>query len=374
VAEGEVPSRREPGPKPPTPAERRREVEARISTGAAPLSDASRLDLDDELDAVLHALFVRFRRSWLESTKLETAVEIARVLELKLTLLRNYAFDPTSDARSLAIGLRAIFAEAGAEKLGLASIEHSYLKAILAVYGGDPLSGLTELDGVFGDGDTEGFVGLLYHARMIASHLRHELSEFATARDHADSAADLATSPNPAAQALAVAGVNSFAMGQRDRAMRELEDALRYFDESEPLFNPYFFRNTLLLCGLICFERGDDEAAESFCRRAVEHAEPATFDAFEAWSRLGRVLYRQKKIEEAADAFEHGIAAYRHGESEVLLDVCLWLARACLSLGRTDRARILLLRIVTSEVDYPSSEDARRLLAQIPPVMPGSRS
>lgn len=373
MVDGKASDGREPRPKKPTPAERRREVESRISTGAASLSDASRLGLDDALDSVLDALFVRFRRSWLENTKLDTTVEIARVLELKLTLLRNYAFDPTSDARSLAVGLRAIFVEAGAERLGLQPIEHAYLASVLAVYGGDPLSGLTELANVFGDEATEGYVGLRYHARMIASHLRHELSEFAEARGHAERAFDLATSPNPAAQAIAVAGVNSFAMGERDRAMRELEDALRYFDESEPLFNPYFFRNTLLLCGLICFERGDDEAAESFCRRAVEHAEPATFDAFEAWSRLGRVLYRQKKLEEAADAFEKGIAAYRHGESEVLLDVCLWLARACLTLGRTDRARILLLRIVTSEVDYPSSEDARRLLAQIPPVIPGGR-
>lgn len=361
---------REPRANKPTPAQRRKDVEARISTGAVELTAASRLDLDDELDSVLDALFVRFRRSWLESTKLETAVEIARVLELKLTLLRNYVVDPTSDAKSLAGGLCAIFEEAGAEKLGLHPIEAAYLGAVLDVYAGNGPAGLAKLEHVFESDAVERYVALHYHARMIAAHLQHETSEFAVARRNAERAADLATSPNPTAQALAVIAVNSFAMGEKERAMRELEDALRYFDETEPLFNPYFFRNTLLLCGLICFERHDDDAAETFCRRAVERAEPATYDAFEAWSRLGRVLYRQKKIEEAASAFENGIASYRHGESEVLLDVCFWLARACLILERSDRARILLLRIVTSEVDYPGREDARQLLARMPPVMP----
>lgn len=373
MGEGERPpgnERQATGAKKPSPAERRREIEARISTGAVALTDASRLELDDELDSVLDALFVRYRRSWLESTKLETSVEIARVLELKLTLLRNYAVDPTSDARSLALGLRRIFAEAGYEKLGLLELEASYLSAVLAVHAGEVLSGLTELDEALERGGSDELVNIRYHAHMLASHLRHELSEFEAARRHAERAADLATSSNPTAHALAVIGVNSFALGDKQRAMRELEDALRYFQESDPLFNPYFFRNTLLLCGLICYERRDDETAETFCRRAVEQTEPATYDAFEAWSRLGRVLYRQKKTKEAADAFEHGIVAYRHGENEVLLDVCLWLARASIDIGNTSRARSLLLRIVTSEVDYPSREDARQLLANIPPELP----
>jgi tetratricopeptide (TPR) repeat protein len=241
---------------------------------------------------------------------------------------------------------------------------------VLAVYAGDPLSGLTALERVVDGHDDDHLVALRYHAHMIAAHLRHELSEFERAREDAAKAADLATSGNPAANSLAVAGVNSFALGDRDRALRELEDALRYFDANEPLFNPYFHRNTLLLCGLICFERGDDDAAESFCRRALEHDEPVSFEAFEACSRLGRVLYRQKRIEEAADAFEKGIAAYRYAESAPLLDVCFWLARACVDLGRIERARTLLLRIVTSEAEYAGGEDARQMLAQLGPTTP----
>jgi tetratricopeptide (TPR) repeat protein len=352
----------------PTPAERRREIEARISTGAASLADGSRLELDDELDALLDALFAQYRRSWLEASRVSAAVEIARVLELKLTVLRNYSIDPTSDGKALAQGLLEIFATAGEGKLGLSAQELAYLEAVLAVYAGEPLQGLTALERVIEGGDEH--VPLRYHAHMIAAHLRHELSEFAAARSSAEMAADLATGRNQAAHALAVAGANSFALGELDRALRELEDALRYFDESEPLFNPYFHRNTFLLCGLICFERGDDAAAESFCRRAVEHAEPVSYEAFEAWSRLGRVLYRQKRVAEAADAFEKAISAYRYGESEILLDVCFWLARASLDLGRTDRARTLLLRIVTSEADYVSADEARHTLAQMPAVLP----
>jgi tetratricopeptide (TPR) repeat protein len=371
MGESEPPSERAPlvaRPKKPTPVERRREIEARISTGLGVLGDASRLEIDDELDSVLDALFSRFRRSWLESTKLEVAVEIARVLEIRLTMLRNYTVDPTSDARSLATGIRAIFSEAGAEKLALNQEALSFYRAVLAIYAGDPLQGLTDLANVFESKSGEGLDAIRYQAHMIAAHLLHETSEFAAARSHAERAAELATGVNSSAQALAVAGVNSFALGERDRSMRELEDALRYFDEGEPLFNPYFFRNTLLMCGLICFVRRDDDAAESFCRRALEHTEPSTYDAFEAWSRLGRVLYRQGRVEEAADAFEKGIVAYRHGESEILLDVCLWLARASLDRGRTDRARSLLLRIVASEVDYSSKDDARHLLSQMQPA------
>ncbi len=360
-----------PVPKTPPPEIRRRDIEARISTGEASLADPSRMALDDELDAVLDALFVRYRRSWLESTRLSASVEIARVLDLKLTRLRNYTLEPTSDAKSLAVGLRSIFEEAGSSRLGLGEVEAAYLEAVLAVYAGEATSGLTILDCVFeAEGNEVGLEALRYHAHMIASHLRHEASEFAMARTHAEKAADLATSANQTAQALAVVGVNSFALGEHDRAMRELEDALRYFAVEEPLFNPYFFRNTLLLCGLICFERLDDEAAESYCRRALEHTEPSTYDAFEVWSRLGRVLYRKGQIEEAADAFEKGIVAYRHAESEIFLDVCLWLARACIDLENLDRARALLLRIVTSDVEYPAKEDARSLLTRLPPVLP----
>lgn len=366
MGESESAVERAPHPKKPTLAERRREIEERISTGAVMLSDRARLELDDELDTILEALFTRFRRSWLERTKLETAIEIARILEIKLTLLRNYAVDSTSDGRSLALGLLAIFREADAGTLGLEPIESAWLQGLLSVYAGETLSGLTELEKVFAAEADAGHVELRYHARMMAAHLKHELSEFDEARRHAELAAELATSPNPTAHALAVMGVNSFALDERERAMRELEDALRWFAESEPLFNPYFFRNTLLLCGLICFARRDDEAAEGFCRRAIEHAEPVSYDAFEAWSRLGRVLFRQRRLAEAAEAFEKGITAYRHGESEILLDVCFWLARACLDLERTDRARTLLLRIVTSEVEYSSREDARVLLAGIP--------
>ena len=82
------------------------------------------------------------------------------------------------------------------------------------------------------------------------------------------------------------------------------------------------------------------------------------------------MLYRQGKIKAAAEAFEEGIAAYRHGESEILLDVCFWLARACIDLEQHERARTLLLRIVTSEVEYSAAEDARRLLTEVPQSFP----
>jgi tetratricopeptide (TPR) repeat protein len=341
----------------------REEAVRRLHTDPGALEDASRRALDAALESVFDACVESFRAAWLETSRIAAALEIARTLAIRLTLVHNYSVDPTSDLRLLAKKLAALLSAAGAEKkLAADAAESAYLRGVLMLHAGEReearLSFETALE--LSGGETAERVD--YGSCLLIAQLAHEEANWSDSIRYAERASKLASSTNLVAQAIAVVGLSRHARGDKARALHKLEDALRYFDPGEPLFNPYYFRNTILFCGIVSLDMGDAAAAERYFRRALEVTSADSYDAFDAHARLGRVLRAQKRDREAAAELEKALATYHFAESEPVVDVLFELGTLYAALGEAKRAKPLLHRVLTSEIAHPGKGEASRLL------------
>ncbi|MFA6954765.1 MAG: hypothetical protein WC538_02705 [Thermoanaerobaculia bacterium] len=344
----------------------RDEAVRRLHTASDALDDASRRALDASLEGVFDSCVEAFRAAWLEGSRIDAALEIARTLAIRLSLVHNYSVDPTSDLRMLAEKLAALLAAAAAEtKLPADDAEAAYLGGILFLHAGKREEARLAFEStlLLAGGETPERVD--YGSCLLIAQIAHEEGDWSYSIRFAERAAKLASSTNLVAQAISVVGLSRHARGDKARALHKLEDALRYFDPAEPLFNPYYFRNTILFCGIVALDMGDAAAAERYFRRALEVTSADSYDAFDAHARLGRVLLRQRRDREAAAELEKALATYHFAESEPVVDVLFELGTLCASLGDTKKARPLLHRVLTSEIAHPGKGEASRLLGEV---------
>ncbi|MBI2214400.1 MAG: tetratricopeptide repeat protein [Acidobacteria bacterium] len=343
----------------------RDEAVRRLHTAADALDDASRKGLDVELSAVFDACVDAFRAAWLESSRIAAALEIARTLAIRLTLVHNYSVDPTSDLRLIASRLAALLDAASEHhKLTADAAEAAYLRGVLLLHAGEREDARLAFEGALQLASHATAERVDYGSCLLIAQIAHEEGDWSDSIRYAEKAAKLASSTNLAAQALAVVGLSRHARGDRARALHKLEDALRFFDPSEPLFNPYYFRNTILFCGIVALDMGDVVAAERYFRRALEVTSADSYDAFDAHARLGRVLLMQRREREAAAELEKALATYHFAECEPVVDVLFELGTLYAALGDTTRARPLLHRVLTSDIAHPGKGEASRLLGR----------
>jgi tetratricopeptide (TPR) repeat protein len=170
---------------------------------------------------------------------------------------------------------------------------------------------------------------------------------------------------NVTAQALALKALNSYALQDHDDALHLFAEALSLFDENKPFFNSYFFRNALLFCGAIHFDRRQFDKAEEFYRRVVTNVDPSSFDYFDALSHLGRIYYSQNHYDDAVASFEKAVQTHRFSENEYVVDTWFWIARCHLRRNDSGEARKYLEKIAATDVRYEKKPQAVELLQRI---------
>ncbi len=170
---------------------------------------------------------------------------------------------------------------------------------------------------------------------------------------------------NVTAQALALKALNSYALGDRDEALRLFTESLQLFDPGQPFFNSYFFRNALLFCGSILFDIRDYDGAAQYYQRVIENVEQSSYDYFDALTHLGRIAYAQQKYEDAAAAFEKAVHSQKLNENEYVIDTWFWIARTHLKRNDSQRAKPYLEKIAATDVKYEKKAQAAELLRKI---------
>src|SRR5439155_9662266 len=99
---------------------------------------------------------------------------------------------------------------------------------------------------------------------VMLGHLSHDEHDYAKAKQLHEQSLRYSQNSNVTAQALALKALNSYALGEADEALHLFQEALQLFDPNQPFFNSYFYRNALLFCGAIHFDRRDLENAERY--------------------------------------------------------------------------------------------------------------
>jgi tetratricopeptide (TPR) repeat protein len=199
----------------------------------------------------------------------------------------------------------------------------------------------------------------------MLGHLSHEERDYAKAKELHDQSLRYSQNNNVTAQALALKALNSYALHDYDDSLHLFEEALGLFDVNAPFFNSYFYRNALLFCGAIYFDRKNYQKAEELYRRVIDSVDQNSYDHFDALSHLGRIHYSQGKFEEAVAAFEKAIQSHRFAENEYVIDTYFWIARSYVKKNDAGSARSYLEKIAASDVRYEKKPQAAELLRRI---------
>lgn len=316
------------------------------------------LDLQKDLAA-------RFRDGD-EAERVATMLEMMRILENRLVYLHNFAVNPDAENRTLAqLVTRFIdqLAEQGSSVL--TSLEATYFRAVAALYAGDIAAARERFAAACASEESDEANDVKYKSYVMLGNLSHEERDFAKARQLHDRSLRYSANDNVTAQALALKALNSYALGDAEEALHLFRESLQLFDPNQPFFNSYFFRNALLFCGAIAFDRGELDAARRDYTRVLESVGPQSYDAFDALIHLGRIEYRERHYARALAAFEKAVHTHRFAENELLVDTWFWIARTHLKRGEPDRAREYLEKIAASDVRYANKAQAAELLRKI---------
>jgi tetratricopeptide (TPR) repeat protein len=247
----------------------------------------------------------------------------------------------------------------------LTSLEAMYYRAVAALYAGDLSRAREGFGAACASEESDEANDIKYKSYVILGHLSHEEADYAKAKELHDQSLRYSSNDNVTAQALALKALNSYALQDHDDALHLFNEALRLFDESKPFFNSYFYRNALLFCGAIHFDRHAYREAEAFYRRVVASVDPSSFDYFDALSHIGRIAYSQNHFDEAVAAFEKAVLTHRFNENEYVVDTWFWIARCHLRRNDPAAARTYLEKITASDVRYEKKPQAVELLQRI---------
>ena len=341
-------------------------LETRLQNEKGELSEERAHRYENEYGALQKKLAALFKQSGDERERITVMLELMRILENRLVYMHNFIVDPTSDNRVLAqLVTKFIDQLAAAQSTVLTKLEATYYRAVAALYAGDAAEARDGFRDACASEESDEANDIKYKSYVILGHLSHQERDYARARELHDQSLRHAQNNNVTAQALALGALNAYALGAHDEALHKFREALQLFDPAQPFFNSYFYRNALLFCGGISFDRRDYEQAEKYYRQVLDNADQTSYDYFDALTHLGRIHYAQERYDDAAAAFERAIDTHRFNENEYLVDTWFWIARSHLERGRADEARAYLEKIAATDVKYEKKPQAVELLQKI---------
>ena len=341
-------------------------LEATLQNEPGRLADARVSEYDGRYQALQRELAMLFRGAEGEQERITVMLEMMRILENRLVYLQNFIVDPTSENGTLAQLVTRFIDEMVREKSPvLTTLEATYYRAVAALYAGDLAAAREGFSTACASEESDEANDIKYKSYVILGHLSHAEEDYAKAKDLHDQSMRYSPNDNVTAQALALKALNSYALGDHEEALHLFQEALSLFDENKPFFNSYFYRNALLFCGAIYFDRKEYEDAASFYRRVSASVDQSSFDYFDALSHIGRIEYAQGHFDEAVASFERAVETHRFSENEYVVDTWFWLARCHLRRDESDEARKYLEKIAATEVRYEKKPQAIELLQKI---------
>ena len=341
-------------------------LETKLQNEKGELSDNASKDYDNSYAGLQRQLASIFKEASDDSQRITIMLEMMRILENRLVYLQNFIVEPSSDNRILAQLVTKFIDQMSREKRSvLTSLEATYFRAVAALYAGDIARAREGFREACASEESDEANDIKYKSYVLLGHLSHEERDYAGAKELHDQSLKYSANSNVTAQALAFKALNSYALHDHDEALKLFEEALRLFDPNQPFFNSYFFRNALLFCGAIYFDRKQYEKAEEFYRRVLENVEQHSYDYFDALSHIGRLQYMQGRYDDAIASFERALQTHKFSENEYIIDTFFWIARSHLKRNDREQARTYLQKIAASDVRYEKKPQAVELLAKV---------
>lgn len=341
-------------------------LETKLQNEPGELSDAAVREYDGKYQSLQRQLANTFKEAGENQQRVTAMLEMMRILENRLVYLQNFVVDPTSENRLLAQLVTRFIDDASRDRSPiLTTLEATYYRAVAALYAGDIAKAREGFSAACASEESDEANDIKYKSYVILGHLSHEEADYAKAKDLHDQSMRYSPNDNVTAQALALKALNSYALQDHDEALHLFAEALSLFDENKPFFNSYFFRNALLFCGAIHFDRRDYANAESFYSRVIGSVDQSSFDYFDALSHLGRIYYAQERWQEAVASFEKAVQTHRFSENEYVVDTWFWIARCHLRRNDAAEARKYLEKIAATDVRYEKKPQAVELLQRI---------
>lgn len=341
-------------------------LEAKLQNEKGELSEGATRSYDDSYAALQRQLAALFKETGDDSQRVTIMLEMMRILENRLVYLQNFIVEPSSDNRILAQLVTRFIDQMSREgRSVLTTLEATYYQAVASLYAGDLARAREGFREACASEESDEANDIKYKSYVLLGHLSHEEHDYARARDLHDQSLRYSANNNVTAQALAFKALNSYALRDQEEALRLFEEALGLFDPNQPFFNSYFFRNALLFCGAICFDRKQYDRAEQYYRRVVDSVEQQSYDYFDALSHLGRIQYMQGRFDDAVALFERALQTHKFGENEYVIDTFFWIARSHLKRNDRAAARGYLEKIAASDVRYEKRPQAVELLAKV---------
>ncbi len=341
-------------------------LESRLKNETSELSDSRSRVYDHEYSDLQKRLAALFKETKNDAQRIAIMLEMMRILENRLVYLHNFIVDATSDNRVLAqLVTRFIDQLAAEQSTVLTKLEATYYRAVAFLYAGDVVRARDGFAEACASEESDEANDIKYKSYVMLGHLSHEEHDYAKAKQLHDQSLRYSQNANVTAQALALKALNSYALGDADDALHLFQESLQLFDSNQPFFNSYFFRNALLFCGAIFFDRRDLPAAEQYYRRVLDSVEQHSYDFFDALTHLGRIYYAQQRYDDAAAAFEKAVQTHRFSENEYLVDTWFWTARTHLKRNEPNQARPYLEKIAASDVKYEKKPQAVEMLQKI---------
>jgi tetratricopeptide (TPR) repeat protein len=341
-------------------------LESRLQNETSELSDSRARLYDHEYSDLQKRLAAIFKEANDDAQRIAIMLEMMRILENRLVYLHNFVVDATSDNRILAqLVTRFIDQLSDERSTVLTKLESTYYRAVAALYAGDTARARDGFSEACASEESDEANDIKYKSYVMLGHLSHEERDYAKAKQLHEQSLRYSQNSNVTAQALALKALNSYALGDYDDALHLFQESLQLFDANQPFFNSYFFRNALLFCGAIYFDRRDLTGAEQYYRRVLDSVEQHSYDFFDALTHLGRIYYAQQRYDDAATAFEKAVQTHRFSENEYLVDTWFWIARTHLKRNEPEQARPYLEKIAATDVKYEKKPQAVEMLQKI---------
>jgi tetratricopeptide (TPR) repeat protein len=345
---------------------RRVALEARLQHETGELAETAARAYDREYSGLQRELAAHFRIAADDQSRITAMLEMIRILENRLVYLQNFTVDPTADNRMLAqLVTHFIDDLARTRSSVLTNLEATYFRAVAALYAGDVPRASEGFRDACASEESDEANDIKYKSYVILGNLSHEERDYAKAKDLHDQSLRYSANNNVTAQALALKALNSYALDAHDEALHLFQEALQLFDVNQPFFNSYFFRNALLFCGAILFDRKDYARAAEFYQRVVDNVEQSSYDYFDALAHLGRIHYLKERYDDAVASLEQAIRSQKLSENEYIIDTWFLIARAHLKRNDPASARKYLEKIAATDVRYDKKPQAVELLQRI---------
>jgi tetratricopeptide (TPR) repeat protein len=341
-------------------------LETTLQKEPGELSDAQVREYDAKYQGLQRQLASMFREIGDDQQRVTVMLEMMRILENRLVYLQNFIVDPTSENRLLAQLVTRFIDDVNREKTPvLTTLESIYFRAVAALYAGDLGKAREGFSAACASEESDEANDIKYKSYVILGHLSHDEADYAKAKELHEQSMRYSANDNVTAQALALKALNSYALHDFDDALHLFAEALSLFDENKPFFNSYFYRNALLFCGAIHFDRREYADAERFYSRVAGSVDQSSFDYFDALSHLGRIYYSQEKYDDAVKSFDKAVQTHRFSENEYVVDTWFWIARCHLRRNDAGEARKYLEKIAATDVRYEKKPQAVELLQRI---------